>query len=125
VVNLRTLLSHGSDREVIALYAGLVGVAGILCFVMMYARYFGASGEYVDAVEAFIIFIGFFLNVVTYWFLLKTLRCKDRIRRRGSHQIKLACRTAREQILSVLIISEQLQTAMNGELRRAYDAAKR
>lgn len=116
---------HGSDRETITWYAVTVGVSGIACFFMMYARYFGVEGSGIDGLEAFIIFFTFSINVITYSFLLKSLRCKDRIRRRGNHQIRLACRTAKSQILAVLATSEKLQQQMSADLRKAYEAIHR
>jgi hypothetical protein len=110
--------AKNDDRDLIVRYVSAIGLLAILCFFAMYLGSFGLRHIALDCIEVFLVTLTAAANVAAYVFIVKTIKFKDRIKRRASDQIRNACDTIPGEVTNAIGTAKRLEGELTEELKR-------
>jgi hypothetical protein len=116
---------ENDDRDVLVNYIWMVGISSAICFMDLYGRFFGMKGYGVDLFEIVLTSFTFFANITAYLFILKTIRFKDRVKKRASLSIVNACSTITGEVTASVQTAQKLKDTLSERLKIALEAANR
>jgi hypothetical protein len=106
-----------NDCLILRKYIWAIGIPAAACFLLLYARYFGADDWRIEIIEHFIISFTFFINAATYLFLLRIIHHRDKIHRESHRGTKLLCEAVPPEVEGAIRGEEELAQVMFSSVR--------